>query len=159
MNDSYTQLNQWLSPGECARIVEFASHPDLPAWEPGRQGTGYEKLDIRQEVWMHWAVKRAREQLHNPAKYDAWLLRYPVGAYLFPHTDPSAEGFEHVRLNAVVTDSVGGTVIVGDSALTLTAGDAYVFRPDLLPHSVTPVLTGSRLVLSVGANIPVKADP
>lgn len=103
-------------------------------WEPGRQGTGYEKI-----------------QLLQGSCFDVYLIRYRPGSHIPPHTDP-VPGKRHYRLNWVVWRAViGGHFIHFD-------GDKWVghrrrfemFRPDLTQHSVGTIHAGTRYVLSIG---------
>lgn len=107
-------------------------------WIPGRQGTGYLKLRLA-----GWG------QL-----FDVWLLRYPEGAYIDWHRDP-VNGRRHYRANLVLRQARWG----GWFACRRYVGNVWscgrrewfvVFRPDLVEHAVTPIMRGSRWVLSVG---------
>ncbi len=146
----FRKLPAWLSPQEC-NVIEAVSLKAI--WEQGRQGTGYEKSDLLQHTAVSWIVQRALDEIGNPSKFDAWLLHYPVGSEIPPHTDPPHEGMCHVRLNALVNATSGGLLYLDNTALPLNEGDAYLFRPDLIRHHVTAVEERSRLVLSVGANL------
>lgn len=146
----YRKLPAWLSPHERTAIGSLTLGA---VWEQGRQGTGYEKFNLAHEVGARWIVRRALDRIGNPAHYDAWLLHYPVGSEIPPHTDPAHEGKCHVRLNALVVAGAGGMLTLEGEELPLNEGDAYIFRPDIVEHSVAPIEDGSRLVLSVGANI------
>ena len=123
------------------------------SWEPGRQGTGYDKLSLMESPTAERLVKKCLRELGGPLLYDAWLLRYPVGSEIPAHTDPPMPGMCHVRINAMALSSEGGILYVDGAEVPLTHGDAYVFRPDLMRHMVTKVEKNERLVLSVGANV------
>jgi len=87
---------------------------------------------------------------------DSYFLRCGPGISIPPHTDPARPGFEHHRLNVVLsTDHVGGDVSVDGHRVEWQAGDALIFRPDLLQHEVSTVTSGQRLLWSVGCTIPV----
>ena len=47
-------------------------------WQPGRQGTGYDKMLLFTALW--------------PIPFDSYLLRYPEGSEIPPHTDPVQAG-------------------------------------------------------------------
>lgn len=109
-------------------------------WEPGRQGTGYEKLKLV-ERW----------KFFSRFKWDLYLLRYPVGSGIPWHRDPVPK-HRHYRLNIYLWNAaIGGTpehanVIVSTRWFTL-------FRPDLAVHRVNPVIKGTRYILSLGLSI------
>lgn len=102
-------------------------------WQRGRQDGGYDKLLLFQS-------KRLR--------CDCWLIRYPIGAYIPPHTDPTVSGFAHHRLNLVIKKSKQGGYFICDDEWR--KGRCFKFRPDIQVHSVTRVLGSNRYVLSFG---------
>lgn len=135
------------------------------AWTGGRQGTGYEKAALPPASELSAAVVRLLERAQaavDPGgraahRQDAWLLRYPRGASVPRHVDPPLDGgLAHVRLNLLVrAPERGGLLRCDGTEVALTAGDAVLFRPDVVVHEVSAVEVGTRLVLSVGANVPV----
>ena len=122
------------------------------AFSAGRQGTGYDKLDLLDSPTAERLVKKCLRELGDPLLFDAWLLRYPVGSEIPVHTDPPAPGLCHIRINVLALPSVGGLLYVDGAELPLDSGDAYVFRPDVMRHMVTKVEQNLRLVFSIGAN-------
>lgn len=106
-------------------------------WEPGRQGTGYDKLKIAN----HW-------KFFSRFKWDIYLLRYPTGSGIPRHRDP-VPNHKHYRLNIYLWNAKAGgapehdAVIIGNRFFTL-------FRPDINTHSVSTVTEGTRYVLSFG---------
>lgn len=106
-------------------------------WEPGRQGTGYEKL----KLFNRW-------KFFSRFKWDLYLLRYPVGSGIPKHRDPVPD-HKHYRLNIYLWNAVGGGVPEHDGAILSNRFFTF-FRPDLHLHSVTPVTVGTRYVLSFG---------
>lgn len=103
-------------------------------WEKGRQNSGYDKLKIF--------------QISCPILADLYLLRFPKGSYVKPHKDP-VEGRRHYRLNIVIKKAhIGGTFLC--STQILDWGRIQFFRSDLAKHAVSPILKGSRYVLSFG---------
>ena len=83
-----------------------------------------------------------------PLRFDSYLIRYPQGARIAPHTDPVQAG-RHYRLNVVLKASPAGGDFLCQSPL-FASRRVKLFRPDISEHSVTPVLGGSRYVLSIG---------
>lgn len=103
-------------------------------WRRGRQDSGYDKMLLLTAAW--------------PLRFDSYLIRYPPGAEIPPHTDPVSRG-RHYRLNIVLKRSpIGGEFIC--SAPIFTSARIKLFRPDACEHSVTRVEGGSRYVLSIG---------
>lgn len=107
-------------------------------WEPGRQGTGYDKLLL----------------VANPLliPFDCYLLRFPEGTQIPPHRDPVKSG-RHFRLNIIVKRSPSGGEFVCVDPIFATDRVKF-FRSDLCVHSVTRVVGGSRYVLSIGWVLP-----
>ena len=135
----------------------------ISPWIPGRQGTGYDKALLRDRLYdvegpvLQRGLKEVTggQQLPDDWElWDAWLLRYPDGAHIAPHTDPAREGHRHVRLNALLkAPEGGGELTVDGQKVALEVGDAIVFAPDVQPHEVSRV-TGERLLFSLGAWLP-----
>lgn len=127
---------------------------DRGAFAAGRQEGGYQRADVLGEAAAERIVKRLHAQLGAPPLFDAWLIRYPVGASIAAHTDPALDGMCHVRLNALALGGGSGGVLYLDGAeVPLDDGDGVLFRPDLVRHQVTEVVGNERLLLSVGANV------
>lgn len=135
--------------------IREVSQERFDQYEPGRQGTGYFKLFVKDHPRLQWLIQRSLSILEKPAEdefWDAWLLRYPSGSYIPRHLDEAEMfGKKHHRMNAIVDNGgIGGTLVVYNEEITLLSGDAYVFRPDIMPHEVTRVEGQDRLVWSVG---------
>lgn len=130
-------------------------------FEPGRQGTGYEKLPLTENMFTSWNVHIFRSlcmnalahlDLPKDAAHDAYMLRYRPGAFIPPHKDDAPLAHEHRRMNFIVQSAEkGGRLIVDNQPYLLSCRDAYIFRPDLEEHEVTKVEEGTRLVFTVGA--------
>lgn len=97
-------------------------------WEQGRQGTGYRKLLLAS----------------NHKTWDIYILDYPTGTYIKPHTDPVLKG-KHYRLNIVLC---GAAKFNGETIFSI-GNTVHLFRPDIIEHSVDNV-TKRRIVLSIG---------
>ena len=145
-----------------SEIAEIAHEPALEdRWKPGRQGTGYEKLDLREALdagaldthrgLLDVLLSQTRVSMGvEVSEWDAYLLRYRDGAYVPEHTDPVADR-PHIRLNALITAATDGTgqLRLRGDVFDLAEGDAILFRPDVIDHRVSKVV-GERLVFSVG---------
>lgn len=103
-------------------------------WQRGRQGTGYDKMLLLTGRW--------------PLRFDSYLIRYPEGSAIPPHTDPVQQG-RHYRLNVVLKASPRGGEFVCATPIFETRR-IKLFRPDACEHSVTRVEGGSRYVWSLG---------
>jgi hypothetical protein len=166
MADSLFQvLPKFLSEAErhsLLTLIESATS----GWEVGRQATGYDKFSLLQQhlsdqlpELVRALLSRTLEHLDRPPEgfYDVYLLRYSVGDLVPPHVDPPMfDGAIHLRLNALITQAQrGGRLWLADEAISLETGDAVIFRPDALRHSVERVEAGTRYVWSVGCNRPL----
>jgi hypothetical protein len=103
-------------------------------WQRGRQGTGYDKMLLLASLWPH--------------PFDSYLIRYPEGSEIPPHTDPVQKG-RHYRLNLVLKAPKSGGEFICSSPIFATKR-VKLFRPDACEHSVSRVVGGSRYVLSFG---------
>jgi hypothetical protein len=103
-------------------------------WQRGRQGSGYDKMLLLTARW--------------PLPFDSYLIRYPEGSAIPPHTDPVKTG-RHYRLNVVLKASPRGGEFVCATPIWQSRRIKF-FRPDACEHSVTRVEGGSRYVLSLG---------
>ncbi len=97
------------------------------SWKEGRQGTGYRVLKL-------FESKRL--------KCDVYILHFPEDSYAPTHVDPAPEGYEHHRINVVVSGAPW-TVVGG------VPKRVQRFRPDIVPHHVNAV-HGDRWIFSVG---------
>jgi hypothetical protein len=103
-------------------------------WQCGRQGTGYDKMLLATARW--------------PLLFDCYLIRYPEGSEIPPHTDPVKTG-RHFRLNVILKSPRSGGEFVCAKPIFATTRLKF-FRPDQCEHSVTRVAGGSRYVFSFG---------
>jgi len=100
-------------------------------WKGGRGDTGYYKLALIEWPFM-----------------DAYILKYPAGAYLPPHRDPLFVA-DHYRCNLVLQHAdEGGQFIC--NRMILKVWRLAIFRSDEATHEVTRVTRGTRVVLSLG---------
>lgn len=119
----------------------MSSGPSLQAyvakafrWERGRQLSGYDKMLLLYGLW--------------PLPFDMYVLRFPEGSEIGPHTDPVSEN-QHYRLNIVVWKAREGGEFQCKNPIYETSRIKY-FRPDMSEHSVSKVVQGNRYVFSVG---------
>ena len=107
---------------------------DAFRWRSGRQRSGYDKMLLAQS-WL-------------PLPFDLYLLRFPTGTEIGPHTDKVASG-DHYRLNIILRPAQrGGEFQCADPIFVNRR--IKLFRPDRSEHSVTRVDAGTRYVLSLG---------
>ncbi|WPH64684.1 hypothetical protein [Vibrio phage vB_VpaP_SJSY21] len=102
-------------------------------FKAGRQKGGYKKLTLFYS---------------NRLKADAYILYYPEGSFIPPHTDDVVSG-KHYRLNIELKRAKAGGIFYTESSI-LEFGRAVLFRPDISLHKVSRINKGSRLVLSFG---------
>ncbi len=134
-------------------IVELCAHAASDGWTAGRQGTGYDILPLRDVAAFSTLVARGLSKLGTPFEdyWDTYLIRYQDGSSIPPHTDAARHGRRHRRINAVLEQATsGGELYVDGAKIELAVGDAVLFFPDQEVHAVT-VVSGRRLLFSVGA--------
>ena len=103
-------------------------------WQRGRQGSGYDKMLLHTTRW--------------PIVFDAYLIRYPEGSEVPPHTGPVTVG-RHFRLNVILkSPKSGGDFVCADPIFATRRVKS--FCPDACEHSVTRVVGDSRYVFSLG---------
>lgn len=103
------------------------------SWEPGRIGTGYNKILLLQSGLL---------------KFDIYLLYYPEGSEITPHVDIVC-GKSHYRLNVMLKKAERGGEFVCENPI-FRGFRMNLFRPDSSVHSVTKVEKGYRVMLSIG---------
>ena len=103
-------------------------------WQPGRQGTGYDKCLLLTGLW--------------PKPFDLYLLRYRTGQGIPPHRDP-VPGARHFRANLILSQGQSGGAFKCETPL-YASPRLFIFRSDLCEHSVEPMIQGTRYVLSLG---------
>ena len=101
-------------------------------WKEGRQGSGYYKLP-----------------LILGSSYDLYLLKFPPGSFIEPHTDP-VPNKKHYRANFEILKAMGGSFQLLNDEKAFKLWRLTVFRPDEQLHQVTKVIKGTRYVLSFG---------
>ncbi len=112
-------------------------------WKSGRQGTGYEKMLLA--------------TLPFPIPFDLYLLRYKEGSFIPPHRDPVQEK-RHFRLNIVLKKADRGGVFKCKDPI-YESDRIKLFRPDKSEHSLTKVLRGTRILLSLGWTLSETESP
>lgn len=129
---------------------------DTLHWEKGRQETGYLKslVPVKDSEHLKDLVARSLCELGQEDLdcYDCYILKYPTGSFIPPHKDKGRLfGKKHWRLNALIAhDHTGGQLVIEDRQINLLPGDALVFTPDEMTHSVSEITNGIRYVWSVG---------
>jgi len=104
-------------------------------WEAGRQISGYSKLKLLTGGF--------------PVPFDLYLLKFPEGSKIAEHVDIVDKEFNHYRINIILKKSkMGGEFLAEHSIIDWDR--LKFFRPDIVKHSVTKVVGGSRYVLSIG---------
>ncbi|QZO15159.1 2OG-Fe(II) oxygenase [Pseudoalteromonas piscicida] len=110
------------------------SKPKYFRWQFGRQQSGYQKMLLATAMW--------------PVKFDMYLLKFPTGCEVPPHTDKVVSG-KHFRLNIVLKRAkLGGEFKCKDPLYS--SSRIKLFRPDKSEHSVSKVEAGTRVLLSIG---------
>lgn len=146
-------LRAFLTSADCEMLSFWRGKV---VYEPGRQGTGYEKSSMFRIAETYDLRCRCLAALgmreREDVAYDCYLLRYPTGSCIPSHLDDAPFAREHHRINCIVQPSLSGGALIVNTKLyhPLHVGDAYVFRPDLELHEVTTVTEGERYIFTVG---------
>jgi len=107
---------------------------DKLKWKHGRQAGGYQKLKIFESKFF---------------SCDCYLLYYKEGSFIPEHTDPVKKK-KHYRLNIELVKPKRGGYFIYDLPLIWKFYRIVLFRPDITIHSVTKIIKGYRLMLSIG---------
>ena len=107
---------------------------NLLRWQRGRQDSGYDKMLLCGAYW--------------PIKFDTYLIKFPVGSEIKPHTDKVNSG-KHFRLNIVLKRAQLGGEFICENTL-FQSKRIKLFRPDITEHAVTKIEKGNRYILSIG---------
>ena len=114
----------FLTADELALLLPYLA---LDGYEPGRQGTGYEKLSL----WNIHETQALRQRclvalgLPEGTGHDAYIVRYKVGAKIPLHKDDAPLASEHHRINCMVLPAMrGGELYIGGALCDLRARDA-----------------------------------
>ena len=150
-----------LSIGQSMFFENLIAYANSLSYEPGRQGTGYEKAAVAKDRYESLRITSLKE-LGVVAKYghqgefiaeghDCYFLRYPEKSHIPLHLDDAPFGKEHRRFNLILLQPYkGGELYVEGHRIDLLPGDAYIFRPDKEEHEVRLIQDGVRLVWTVG---------
>lgn len=123
-------------------------------WKTGRQAGGDKTPYKVRHLMPMW--------LCSLLKFDMALVKYDVGSALTLHVDNDLwwKGYDTVRTNIVLRKAeegghfqLSGVSTNPDKLWKLgkfLGFSTVTFRPDIMPHRVTKVRKGSRLVLSIG---------
>ena len=84
--------------------------------------------------------------------WGIWIMKYPEGSWIKTHTDESI-GYKLYKFNIIYKQPKEGGEFFIDGAIIDWAW-LKVFRADICEHSVTPIVSGERAVLSIGLSIP-----
>jgi hypothetical protein len=79
-------------------------------------------------------------------------------SFVHKHKDPPKPGFNHVRLNFLVSKpEIGGNPIINDEEIEIQEGESWLNVADLWMHGSTTVKGNKkRIVLSIGALVPTQ---
>ena len=93
-------------------------------WQKGRQRSGYDKMLLCGALW--------------PIKFDVYLLKFPEGSEIAPHTDIVETG-KHYRLNIVLKNADEGGKFICKTPIYENS-HIKLFRPDTCEHQVSKII-------------------
>lgn len=123
-------------------------------WTEGRQNTSYAVPYLVMYLLPVWFCKLI--------KHDLVLIKYRERTRIPRHVDNCMwwKGYDTYRMNITLREAAeGGAFQTWSHSENKDAGLAYgtilgfpfvTFRPDIMPHSVTTITKGTRLILSFG---------
>jgi hypothetical protein len=106
-------------------------------WNLGRRESGYEIFPIIYSEMMG---------------IDLYLIRFKTGSYVRQHIDECGSG-RTFRLNVIIRKASKGGVFWGKTLWSIH-NRVHWFRPDICPHGVTKVRSGTRYSISFGIIVP-----
>ncbi len=81
------------------------------------------------------------------------LVTYPQGHSVMRHNDPMGSG-SYYKLNVVLGKPKQGGVFTADRVIFSLFDRIILFRPDLYEHSVSKIVHGKRVLLSIALHAP-----
>lgn len=120
---------------------------------------GLELDDILQEIFDIQLRIKSEFKITSSIKDYFSLHQTDEGGEVGGHLDPTVQKCANFRFNIILKQAKqgGGFRTKEDGVLKihqLDEGDMCCFRPDLIWHEVTPVIEGSRIIISFGFVIP-----
>lgn len=106
----------------------------LFSWQKGRQASGYDKMLVCRMLF--------------PLKFDVYLIKFPQGSEIKPHTDVVKTG-RHFRINIVLKHAAKGGEFMCENPI-INYSRVKFFRPDIEQHQVLKIEQGTRYILSIG---------
>ncbi|WP_324730804.1 2OG-Fe(II) oxygenase [Pseudomonas paeninsulae] len=91
--------------------------------------------------------------LLNTRRLTVNLVTYPEGHRVMRHNDPIGSG-SYYKLNFVVMKPIEGGVFETDRVIFSIFNRVTLFRPDLYDHSVSTIMRGKRVLLSIALHAP-----
>ncbi|UTW12877.1 hypothetical protein [Marinobacterium rhizophilum] len=97
-------------------------------------------------------IKVSNRVLFHSSRLAVNLVNYPSGHRVMRHVDP-VPGKRYYKLNFVLVKPASGGVFECENCILNLFGRVYLFRPDLHEHSVSPIESGRRLLLSFALSL------
>jgi hypothetical protein len=91
--------------------------------------------------------------LLNTWRLSVNLVTYPEGHHVRRHNDPIGGG-SYYKLNFVLIKPEKGGVFETDRVIFSLFKRVILFRPDLYDHSVSTIVRGKRVLLSIALHAP-----
>lgn len=100
---------------------------------------------------LHPSYKDAKVVEGEPVYWGDFILEFPVGERLYPHTDDFPEWRRELRFNCLLqSPEEGGVYIINRKRYFLNQGDIIVFSPNFNTHATTRIRgEKSRIIASL----------
>lgn len=82
--------------------------------------------------------------------FDLHLIKVPENGWVPWHTDPVQKGKKHLRINLHFGKYKGGNFLCEKKIFSLFRNKFVCFRPDITPHKLSKVKSGTQYILSLG---------
>ena len=158
----YVEEN-FISPSECQELIDLSksNKEEVPYGDVSRGGDTF--LTHLDGIYLDKTENNIVDKVTNLCKtFDdrvlldyAGIIRWPVGTFMKPHTDPSRPDQNEDLFAAVLylnDDFSGGYTAFEEYEIKPEVGKLLVFSNTLYLHHVTKVESAERFVLSVWYN-------
>lgn len=158
------KLDIKISNDDCLELVEFAKkeQKNLDYFIPNGDSRQYcilnhcknEKIkDLSLRLWKEKYQEIGIFEFEEEPIFGVFLGVNNTDGFVHEHTDRSKDGFNHVRINFLLSKAIqGGVPIIDGKELQIEERESWLNIADVWKHKSSPVIGNKdRIVLSLGA--------